>query len=45
LLLANPARNGLYDITRQVKTIVTESSVQFGMVNVYVQAATAGIMI
>ena len=39
-----PAHNGLYDITRQVEAIVSESGVQTGMVNVYVQGATAGIM-
>jgi thiamine phosphate synthase YjbQ (UPF0047 family) len=39
-----PAHNGLYDITRQVEAIVTESGVQTGMVNVYAQGATAGIM-
>ena len=37
--------NGLYDITPQVEAIVAESGVQTGMVNVYVQGATAGIMI
>ena len=37
--------NGLYDITRQVEEIVAESKVETGMVNVYVQGATAGIMI
>ena len=39
------AQNGLYDITRQVETIVAESSVKTGMVNVYAQGATAAIMI
>ena len=43
--ISTPARNGLYDITRQVEAIVTESGVQTGLVNVYVQGATAGIMI
>ena len=43
--ISTPARNGLYDITRQVEAIVAESGVQSGMVNVYVQGATAGIMI
>ncbi|MEN8157839.1 MAG: secondary thiamine-phosphate synthase enzyme YjbQ, partial [Bacteroidota bacterium] len=33
------------DITQQVEAIVAESGVQTGMVNVYVQGATAGIMI
>lgn len=43
--ISTPAHNGLYDITRQVETIVAESGVHTGMVNVYVQGATAGIMI
>ena len=43
--IPTPAHNGLYDITRQVEAIVTESGVQTGMVNVYAQGATAGIMI
>ena len=43
--IATPAHNGLYDITRQVEAIVAESDVRTGMVNVYVQGATAGIMI
>lgn len=43
--ISTPAHNGLYDITRQVEAILSESGVQQGMVNVYVQGATAGIMI
>jgi secondary thiamine-phosphate synthase enzyme len=43
--ISTPAHNGLYDITRQVETIVAESGAQTGMVNVYVQGATAAIMI
>ncbi len=43
--ISTPAHNGLYDITRQVEAIVAESKVKTGMVNVYVQGATAGIMI
>ena len=43
--ISTPAHNGLYDITRQVEAIVAESGVKTGMVNVYVQGATAGIMI
>jgi thiamine phosphate synthase YjbQ (UPF0047 family) len=39
------AHNGLYDITRQVEAIVAESGVQEGLINVYAQGATAGIMI
>ena len=45
ITISTPARNGLYDITRQVEAIVAESGVQTGLVNVYVQGATAGIMI
>ena len=43
--ISTPSHNGLYDITRQVEAIVSESGVQTGLVNVYVQGATAGIMI
>lgn len=40
-----PTHNGLFDITRQVEAVVAESGIQTGLVNVYVQGATAGIMI
>ena len=43
--ISTPAHNGLYDITRQVEAIVTESGIDAGLVNVYVQGATAAIMI
>ncbi|MBE0653278.1 MAG: YjbQ family protein [Bacteroidales bacterium] len=43
--ISTSSHNGLYDITNQVKAIVSESGVQTGLVNVYVQGATAGIMI
>ena len=43
--ISTPDKNGLYDITRQVEALVAESGVQTGLVNVYVQGATAGIMI
>lgn len=43
--ISTPSHNGLFDITRQVESIVSESGVQTGLVNVYVQGATAGIMI
>jgi secondary thiamine-phosphate synthase enzyme len=43
--ISTSAHNGLYDITRQVEAIISESKVETGMVNVYVQGATAGIMI
>lgn len=38
-------RNGLYDITPQVESVVARSRIRTGIVNVYVQGATAGIMI
>lgn len=43
--VSTPAHNGLYDITKQVEDIVAESGVGSGLVNVYVQGATAGVMI
>jgi len=43
--IPTPAHNGLYDITRQVEAIVSESGVQAGLVSDYVRGATAGIMI
>lgn len=39
------SHEGLYDITSEVEAIVEESGVGSGLVNVYVQGATAGIMI
>ena len=45
ITISTLAHNGLYDITSQVEAIVTESGVLTGLVNVYVQGATAGIMI
>ena len=38
-------QNGLYDITEEVRHIVKNSKVPEGIVNIYVQGATAGIMI
>lgn len=43
--ISSSARNGLYDITTEVEAILAESGVRTGLVNVYVQGATAGIMI
>ncbi len=43
--ISTHAQNGLYDITTQVKASVRESGAQNGMVSVYVQGATAAIMI
>ena len=45
ITISTPAHNGLYDITQEVEAIVSDSGIQSGMVNVYVQGATAGIMI
>ena len=38
-------QNGLYDITTKIKQIVAKSGILTGIVNVYVQGATAAIMI
>ena len=38
-------QNGLYDITEEVRHIVKNSKVPEGIVNIFVQGATAGIMI
>ena len=43
--ISTPAHNDLYDITREVEAIVAESGVRTGLVNVYAQGATAGVMI
>jgi secondary thiamine-phosphate synthase enzyme len=38
-------QNGLFDITKEVRNIVSKSKIGTGIVNIYVQGATAGIMI
>ncbi len=38
-------QNGLYDITKKIEAIVSKSNIKTGIVNVYAQGATAGIMI
>ena len=43
--IATSSHNGLFDITRQEEAIVAESGVKSGLINVYVQGETAGIMI
>ena len=43
--ISTSSHNGLYDITSQVEAIVAENKVKTGLVNVYIQGATAGIMI
>ena len=39
------AREGLYDITPEVRSILSESDIMEGILSVYVRGATAGIMI
>ncbi|MFB6342314.1 secondary thiamine-phosphate synthase enzyme YjbQ [Saccharicrinis sp. FJH62] len=43
--ISTNVHEGLFDITRQVEEIVRQSDVEQGLVSVYVQGATAGIMI
>ena len=43
--LSTGNHNGLYDITNQVKDILKKSKVSDGLISVYVQGATAAIMI
>jgi secondary thiamine-phosphate synthase enzyme len=45
LKLTTTRHNELVDITRKVEEVVQQSQVNTGIVNVYVQGATAGIMI
>ena len=45
IFIPTHAREGLYDITRDVEKIVSASNIRTGMVNVYVRGATAAIMI
>jgi len=45
ITLSTSASNGLYDITAQVQEVVKRASVHNGLVNIYVQGATAAIMI
>jgi secondary thiamine-phosphate synthase enzyme len=43
--ISTNSRNGLYDITEKVRKILEMHPVTTGIVTVYVQGATAGIMI
>ncbi|HDQ14364.1 MAG TPA: YjbQ family protein [Sediminispirochaeta sp.] len=43
--ITTTSREGLYDITDRVREVVRRSGVGDGIVNVYAQGATAGIMI
>lgn len=43
--ISTNVREGLFDITSEIETIVRKSNIKEGIVNVYVQGATAAIMI
>ena len=43
--ISTHSREGLYDITSTIESVVHESQINSGLVNVYVQGATAAIMI
>lgn len=45
ITVSTDSKEGLYDITEQVKDILDSSGIKTGYINVYVQGATAGIMI
>ena len=45
ITLSTTKREALYDITEDVKKAVVESKIQYGLVNIYAQGATAAIMI
>jgi len=45
ITLQTDKHEGLFDITHQVKSFVSSCNIKTGMVNIYAQGATAGIMI
>lgn len=45
IILKTDKHNALYDITRNVESVVAESKIESGIVTVYAQGATAAIMI
>jgi len=45
LTIRTDKRNGLYDITHEVVSVIRESKVKTGIASVYVRGSTAGIMI
>jgi secondary thiamine-phosphate synthase enzyme len=45
ITLRTDRKNGLFDITMEVKSIVRESKVETGIVSIYARGATAAIMI
>ncbi len=45
ITLSTESREGLYDITKRVESFVLAAGIKTGFINVYVQGATAAIMI
>jgi secondary thiamine-phosphate synthase enzyme len=45
ITLNTDKQNGLYDITIEVEKFLLDSGIQTGIVNIYAQGATAGILI
>ncbi len=45
ITVSTSKRNGLYDITDDVRTVLKVSKVKNGLINIYVRHATAAIMI
>lgn len=45
IVVSTSRHNELVDITKEVEEVVSQSKITTGIVNVYVQGATAGIMI
>jgi secondary thiamine-phosphate synthase enzyme len=45
ITMSTNRREGLYDITPDVKSILSNSGISDGILTIYVQGATAGIMI
>ncbi len=45
ITITTDKRNGLYDITDAVRTVLKVSKVKNGLINIYVRHATAAIMI
>lgn len=45
IILSTESREGLYDITERVESFVRVSGIETGFINVYVQGATAAVMI
>ena len=43
--ISTPSHNGLFDITREVKAIISENGIKSFMVNVYAQGATSALVI